>query len=81
MIALLAVLLGPLVHFIGVLRRAGPGRSVGGACALAGALLVGTTAIFCATDPFFYIHFSTLYYALSVALLAGFADVVARERA
>ena len=81
LVALLAALLGPLAHFIGVLRRAGPGRSVGGACSLAGALLVGATMIFCATDPFFYIHFSTLYYALSVALLAGFADATARESA
>ncbi len=81
LVALLAALLGPFAHFIGVLRRAGPGDSVGGACALAGALLVGATAIFCATDPFFYIHFSTLYYALSVALLAGFADATARGQA
>jgi O-antigen ligase len=79
-VALLAVLLGPLAHFAAVLRAAGPGRSVGGACALAGALVVGATAIFCATDPFFYIHFSTLYYALSVAILAGFADATARGR-
>ena len=81
LVALLAALLGPLAHFIGVLRRAGPGHSVGGACALAGALLVGATVVFCGTDPFFYIHFSTLYYALSVSLLAGFADATARGQA
>ncbi|MFA7504334.1 MAG: O-antigen ligase family protein [Burkholderiaceae bacterium] len=79
LIALLAALLGPLVHFIMVLRRGEPGRSASRACALAGALVVGATIIFCATDPFFYIHFSTLYYALSVALLAGFADAAARN--
>src|SRR5690606_9485878 len=66
-VALLAVLLGPLAHFAAVLRAAGPGRSVGGACALAGALVVGATAILCATAPFFYLHLSALSHALSVA--------------
>src|SRR5690606_11779531 len=80
LVAPLALLAGPLAHFAAVLREAGPGRSGGGASALAGALLAGATAIFCATDPFFYIHFSTLYYALSVAILAGFADATGRAR-
>lgn len=78
LLALLAVLLGPLVHFVSLARRAGPGRSVTGACALAGALVCGATVIFCFTDPLFYIHFSTLYYALSLALLAGFAQHASR---
>lgn len=73
LVALLAVLAGPLVHFGVLARRPGPRDTVARACALAGLLVTGMTALFCATDAFFYIHFSTVYYALTLALLAGFA--------
>lgn len=45
-----------------------------------GAVLAAATASFVFFDAYFYIHFSTVYYALSVAMLLGFTEA-ARARA
>ncbi|MCO5118954.1 MAG: O-antigen ligase family protein [Burkholderiaceae bacterium] len=80
LLGLMAVLAGPLLYFAGSIRRSGA-SSRSGACGLAGVLVVGLTAIFSAMDPLFHVHFSTIYYALTIAILGGFADTARRAAA
>ncbi len=79
-----AVMLLPLAYFVRHARKAGkehvaasPDDSKSGlyrASALAGCLVTLATSIFCLFDAFFYIHFSTVYYAFTVAILIGFVE-------
>ncbi|MGE0808237.1 MAG: O-antigen ligase family protein [Burkholderiaceae bacterium] len=47
---------------------------------LGGALFVSATMIFAFTDAYFYIHYATVYYALTVALLVGFIEAERTRR-
>jgi O-antigen ligase len=85
--ALLAAMIGPLAYFLRIARGSWPTparspeadrerRAIG----LAGALLVTATAIFIITDAYFFIHYATVYYALTVAILVGFAESLTAKR-
>jgi O-antigen ligase len=78
---LLLALLGPLVYFVRHARYRDPrsgarpdAEALRPVIALGGSLFVVATAIFAFTDAYFYIHYATVYYALMVAILAGFVE-------
>lgn len=75
---LLAALLGPLAYFVRCAcsnsLRAQPSAELVRGLGLGGALFVAATMLFAFTDAYFYIHYATVYYALTVAMLVGFIE-------
>ncbi|MBN9430027.1 MAG: O-antigen ligase family protein [Burkholderiales bacterium] len=78
---LLAVLLGPLAYFIRcACGGGGTAPELVRGLGLGGALFVAATMIFAFTDAYFYIHYATVYYALTVAMLVGFIEAEKARR-